>query len=43
MLPESFLNSGRGSLACWELMVNPELAKSRQISGQSTENLNLAL
>ena len=23
-LPESFLNSGRGSLACWELMVNPD-------------------
>ena len=24
MLPESFLNSGRGSLACWEMMVNPD-------------------
>ena len=24
ILPESFLNSGRGNLACWELMVIPD-------------------
>ena len=24
MLPELFLNTGRGSLACWKLMVIPD-------------------
>ena len=45
MFPESFLHSRRGGLACWELMVNPDnwLKLHRQISGQSTENSNLAL